>query len=70
MFLEQQIRILEWFLGGHVTLKTVMILKIQLCITLHVKIENQINADFFKQNSHWTDFPPWNITPQKQFLSI
>jgi len=31
MFLEQQILILEWFLKGHVTLKTgVMMLKIQL----------------------------------------
>ncbi len=30
MFVEQQISILEWFLKDHVTLKTVMMLKIQL----------------------------------------
>jgi len=33
MFLEQKISILELFLNDHVTLKTVMMLKILLCIT-------------------------------------
>ncbi len=34
MFFEYQIRILEWFLKDHVTLKTgIMMLKIYFCIT-------------------------------------
>jgi len=48
MFLEQKISILELFLNDHVTLKTVMMLKILLCITginyifEYIKIQKKI----------------------------
>ncbi len=56
MFLEQPISRLEWFLKGHVTLKTgVMMLKIQLFITWlnyilkYTIIENILNSTIISQ---------------------
>ncbi len=57
MFCEYQIRILEWFMKDHVTLKTgVMMLKIQPCITginynwKNIQIENKFH-NFIELNN-------------------